>query len=591
VSSSPKEKRRRAFLAIGRYLARYRGSLIIGGLCLVFSDVFANLAPWVFKLTVDGLKEGITSQRLGTLAALFAGVTVVAGFFRFFMRRIMIGVSRRIELDMRGDFFAHLERLSASFYNKHRTGDLMALATNDLNAVRSLVGPGVMYSLNTLVSSALALSIMIVLSWKLTLVALLPLAILAVGMYYSMKLIHKYFEVVQERFASLNSRAQENLSGVRVVRAYAREEYETDEFAGLSQQYVKANMKLYQVDSLFSPLLTSVAGLGALFILGYGGRLVIDQSITLGTLVAFTSYFAILVWPMVALGYVMNLLERGLASMGRINDVLHTEPDIRDVQPSLAARPRDRSITFEEVWFSYDPEKEREAVLKGVSLTIHDGETVAVVGPTGSGKTSLVSLMLRLYEPQSGRILVGREPIERLPLDELRALIGLVPQDIFLFSQSIAENVSFGVSDLEEPELDRVTRLAAIHEEIQTFPVRYRTMIGERGINLSGGQKQRLAIARALAKDPGILILDDALSSVDADTEEKILTSLREEMKKRTSVLISHRISTVREADRIFVLDDGRLVESGSHSDLIASRGLYADMHEKQQIMYSLERS
>jgi ATP-binding cassette subfamily B protein len=589
--NSAKAKRRQAFVAVGRYLARYRGGLAIGGLCLILSDVFSNATPWILKLIVDGLKEGFTPRRLATLAALFVGVTVVAGIFRFLMRRIMIGISRRIELDMRGDFFAHLERLSASFYNKHRTGDLMALATNDLNAVRSLVGPGVMYSFNTLVASTLALSIMIVLSWKLTVVALLPLAILAGGMYYSMKLIHKYFEVVQERFATLNSRAQENVSGVRVVRAYAREDYETHEFADLSQAYVKANMKLYHVDSLFSPLLTSIAGLGAVFILAYGGRLVINGTITLGTFVAFTGYLTMLVWPMVALGWVMNLLERGLASMERINEVLHTEPEIRDAAPDRVVRPRDRSITFEDVWFSYDPAQEREAVLKGISFTVRDGETVAVVGPTGSGKTSLVSLILRLHEPQSGRVLIGGEPIDRIPLGALRTLIGLIPQDIFLFSQSIAENVSFGVAELEDPELDRITRLAAIHDEIQGFPVKYRTMIGERGINLSGGQKQRLAIARALAKDPSILILDDALSSVDADTEEKILTSLREEMRKRTSVLISHRISTVREADRIFVLDEGRLVESGSHAELIALQGLYADMYEKQQIMYSLERS
>ncbi len=590
-NNSAKEKRRKAFATVGRYLGRYRRDLVIGGLCVVLADLFSLITPMIFKLTVDGLEKGITSRQLVIFAGLFAGLTAVGGVFRFLMRRIMIGVSRKIELDMRGDFFAHLERLSASFYNKNRTGDLMALATNDLGAVRSLVGPGVMYSLNTVVVATMALSVMIVLSWKLTVVALLPLGVLAVVMYHSMKLIHRYFERVQERFGTLNSRAQENLSGVRVVRAYAREEYETKEFGELSHAYVKANMKLYQVESLLSPLLTSVAGLGALFILAYGGRQVIDETISLGTFVAFTTYLTRLIWPMIALGWVMNMMERGLASMQRINAVLETEPEIRDVAPERAVRPRDRSITFEDVWFSYDADDKREPVLKGITFTVHDGETVALVGPTGSGKTSLVSLILRLYEPRSGRILVGGEPIDGIPVGELRTLIGLIPQDIFLFSQSIAENVSFGVSELEELELDRFTRLAAIHDEIQGFPVKYQTMIGERGINLSGGQKQRLAIARALAKDPGILILDDALSSVDTDTEEKILTSLRAEMKKRTSVLISHRISTVREADRIFVLDEGRLVEIGSHNELIASRGLYADMYEKQQIMYSLERS
>jgi ATP-binding cassette subfamily B protein len=434
---------------------------------------------------------------------------------------------------------------------------------------------------------------MIVLSWKLTIVAMLPMVILVAGMYHSMKLIHKYFEKVQERFAGLNSRAQENLSGVRVVRAYAREDHESAEFEDSSRVYVKANMKLYKVQSLLQPLLTSVAGLGALFILAYGGRQVIGGVITLGTFVAFTGYLTMLIWPMIALGWVMNIMERGLASMQRINRVLLSEPEISDAAPTrVGATPlRDHSIVFENVSFSYDPGRGREPILKDITLTIGDGETVALVGPTGAGKTSLVALILRLYDPQSGRILVGGQPIESIPLRELRTRISLIPQDIFLFSQTIAENVAFGVAELEDLELDRFTRAAAIYDEIQGFPVKYKTMIGERGINLSGGQKQRLAIARALAKDPGILILDDALSSVDTDTEDRILTSLRAEMRKRTSIIIAHRTSTVREADRIFVLDEGRLVEHGSHNELVAAGGLYADMRQKQQIMHSLERS
>jgi len=468
----------------------------------------------------------------------------------------------------------------------------MALATNDLNAVRALVGPGVMYSLNTVVVSTMAMSLMIVLSWKLTIVALLPMGILAVGMYHSMKLIHKYFEKVQERFAGLNSRAQENLSGVRVVRAYAREQYEIEEFEDESRIYVKANMKLYRVQSLLQPLLTSVAGLGAVFILAYGGKQVIDGLISLGTFVAFTGYMTMLIWPMIALGWVMNIMERGLASMQRINEVLLTEPEITDVpHGSPAVKPMDHSIVFENVSFGYDPTQEREPILKDISLTIPDGATAAVIGPTGSGKSSLVSLILRLYDPQAGRILFGGVPIVSIPLQELRTSIGLIPQDIFLFSQTIAENVSFGVKTLEALELDRLTQSAAIYDEIQAFPVKYETLVGERGINLSGGQKQRLAIARALAKDPGVLILDDALSSVDTDTEEKILGSLRREMSKRTAILISHRISTVREADVIFVLDEGRLAEQGTHDELIDAQGLYAAMFQKQQIMYSLERS
>jgi ATP-binding cassette subfamily B protein len=587
-------RRRRAIRTIARYLLRYRKALAVGSVCLLLSNILLLVNPWILKLAIDELKTGITEKRLLFLACAFVGITVVSGVFRFFMRRIIIGVSRDIEFDMRGDFFAHLEKLSPAFYNKNRTGDLMALATNDLNAVRSLVGPSVMYSMNTVVTAGFALSLMIVLSWKLTVVALLPLLILSAGMYRSMKLIHRYFETVQERFGALNSRAQENLSGIRVVRTYAREDHEVRDFDEQSRVYLKANMKLYRIQSLLSPLLTSVAGLGAVFILGYGGKQVIDGSITLGTFVAFNGYLGMLIWPMIALGWVMNMMERGLASMQRVNAILETEPAIKDVLADRATepmRPRDRSIRFENVSFSYDVSSGRGPILRDLNFEVRDGETVAVVGPTGSGKTSLVSLILRLHEPQHGRVLVGGAPVEKIPLEELRSLVGLIPQDIFLFSDTIAENMAFGVSSLDGDELERLSGLAAIHEEIQGFPAKYETLLGERGINLSGGQKQRLAIARALGKDPAILILDDALSSVDTDTEEKILRSLRGELKARTAILISHRISTVREADRIFVLDDGRLVEEGTHGDLIERRGIYADMFHKQQIMYDLERS
>lgn len=579
---------------IAGYLLRYRKGLAVGSACLVLSNVLLLFNPWILKLAIDELKTGIAAERLLFLSLGFVAVAVASGVFRFFMRRIIIGISRDIEFDMRGDFFAHLEKLTPVFYNKNRTGDLMALATNDLNAVRSLVGPGVMYSMNTVVVASFALSLMIILSWKLTVVALLPLLVLSTGMYQSMKLIHRYFEKVQEKFGLLNSRAQENLAGIRVVRTYAREEHEVAEFDEQSRVYFDANMKLYRIQSLLSPLLTSVAGLGGLFILGYGGKQVIDGTITLGAFVAFSGYLAMLVWPMIALGWVMNIMERGLASMQRIDVVMETEPAIRDVSEAgsgAPVRPKDRSIRFENVSFSYDAASGRAPVLSGLSFTVGDGETVALVGPTGSGKSTLVSLLLRLYEPQGGTILIGGAPIDAIPLAELRALVGLIPQDIFLFSDTIAENMAFGVPSLDAEALDRLSRLAAIHDEIRDFPGKYDTLLGERGINLSGGQKQRLAIARALAKDPGILILDDALSSVDTDTEERILRSLRMEMRRRTAILISHRISTVREADRILVLDGGRLVGEGTHGELVERGGLYAEMFRKQRIMYDLERA
>ncbi len=592
MTDDPKAKRKQAIRVVRGYLMRYRARLVSGALCLVLTNALLLANPWILKMAIDQLEVGIPRERLAQLAGMFVAVTVVSGLFRFLMRRVIIGVSRKIEYDMRGDFFSHLEKLSSSFYNKNRTGDLMALATNDLNAVRALVGPGVMYSMNTVVVGSLALSLMIVLSWKLTVVALLPLVILAVGMYYSMKLIHQYFERVQKRFGDLNSRAQENLSGIRVIRTYAREANEIREFEEQSQVYVKANMKLYKVQSLLSPLLTSVAGLGGLFILGYGGKQVIDGTITLGTFVAFSGYMTMLIWPMIALGWVMNIMERGLASMQRINVVMNAEPDITDAavaEGDAPIEPRDRSIVFDNVSFAYHTESGRARVLENLDFKIQDGETVAVVGPTGSGKSTLVSLILRLYDPQEGRILVGGVPVTEIPLSKLRTLVGLIPQDIFLFSDTIAENISFGVASLDKGDLDRLSRVAAMDGEIEGFPKKFETMIGERGINLSGGQKQRLAIARAVAKDPAILILDDALSSVDTDTEEKILSSLRSEMKSRTAILISHRISTVREADRILVLDEGRLVEMGTHEELIERRGLYADMFHKQRIMYDLE--
>jgi ATP-binding cassette subfamily B protein len=585
--ASSKEKRRIALRTIRGYLRPYRTQLIIGGICLVAADMLVLANPWIMKTAIDALQRGITKTELVSYAGLLVALTAIGGVFRFFMRRVMIGVSRRIEVDMRADFLRHLQSLSPSFYHRHRTGELMALATNDLNAVRTLVGPAVMYSMNTVVIGSLAITLMAILSWKLTLAVLVPMAAMTVGVYFSVKVIHRLFERVQSRFASINARAQENLSGIRVVKAYAREEYETGEFRGLSQQYVDANMKLYRVQALLHPLFATVAGMGILAILYFGGRQVIGGVITLGTFVAFNGYLMMLVWPMIALGWVMNMTEQGLASMQRINDVLSETPDITDAR-ALPDAPADASIAFENVSFAYS-EGGRD-VLRNINLRINDGETVAVVGPTGSGKTTLISLILRLYDPTGGVVRVGGRDVRELPLETLRAMVGLVPQDIFLFSETIRENIGFGVSELPDPVLQQMAQTASIHDEVMEFPERFESMIGERGINLSGGQKQRVAIARALARRPRILVLDDALSSVDATTEEKILSSLRGEFENRTGILISHRISTARQADRVVVLDDGEIVEQGTHDELIARGGLYADMNYKQMLMVALEK-
>jgi len=584
--ASSKEKRRTALRTIFRYLRPYRLQLMWGGVSLLVADLLVLANPWIMKTAIDALSRGITKRELLIYAGALVLLTLVGGVFRFFMRRIMIGVSRRIEVDMRADFLRHLQSLSPSFYHRHRTGVLMALATNDLNAVRTLVGPAVMYSMNTVVIGTMSITLMMTLSWKLTVAVLAPMAAMAVGVYFSVKVIHRLFERVQSHFASINARAQENLSGIRVVKAYAREEYETQEFETLSQHYVEANMKLFKVQSLLQPLFATVAGLGVLAILYFGGRQVIGQQITLGTFVAFNGYLMMLVWPMIALGWVMNMTEQGLASMQRINDVLAEQSDIRDTGVAL---PQASAIELEDVSFAYGAGGGRE-VLRHINLHIKDGETLAIVGATGSGKTTLISLILRLYDPTSGVVKVGGQDVRDIPLERLRAMVGLVPQDIFLFSETIRENIAFGVSELPDPVLQLVARTASIHDEVMEFPDRFESMIGERGINLSGGQKQRVAIARALARQPQILILDDALSSVDATTEEKILNSLRSELARRTAILISHRISTARQADRVVVLDDGAIVEQGTHEELIALNGLYADMHHKQMLMVALEK-
>ncbi len=589
-AASSKEKRRIAVRTVFQYLRRYRGRLVVGGVCLVLTDVLALANPWILKTAIDALSRGITRHELATYALLMVGITGMAGVFRFLMRRIMIGVSRRIEVDMRADFFSHLQAMSQSFYHRHRTGDLMALATNDLNAVRTLVGPAVMYSMNTVVIGSLAVSLMAYLSWKLTIAALLPMAVLTFGVYHSIKIIHRLFERVQARFASINARAQENLSGIRVVKAYARERHETSKFGEASRDYVEANMKLLRIQSLLHPLLATVAGFGVLAILLFGGRMVINGHITLGTFVAFNGYLTMLVFPVIAAGWVMNMTEQGLASMQRINDVMAERPDITDAAARRDALPADASVRFENVSFSYGADGGRGHVVKNLNFEVRDGETLAIVGPTGSGKTTVISLLMRLYDPTQGRILIGGCDAREIPLYDLREMIGLVPQDIFLFSESIRDNISFGVKELPDPVLEVVSRTASIYDEVLEFPRKFESMIGERGINLSGGQKQRVAIARALAKRPRILVLDDALSSVDATTEETILSALEDELESRTALLISHRISTARKADRVIVLTDGEIVEQGTHEELIALGGIYAEMNRKQMLMVALEQ-
>jgi ATP-binding cassette, subfamily B, multidrug efflux pump len=579
------------------YLRRHRRALEWGFAALVVSDAFQLASPWVFKFAIDGLGKNITRPKLAAFAAALLGMAILGGLARYAMRRLIIGTSREIEYELRNDFFDRLSRLSFSFYNRTPTGDLMAKATNDLNAVRNVLGPGIMYSLNTAVTLSAALVLMIALSWQLTLVSLVPLPLISLFMFRYGKLIHKRFEVVQGQFSEITARAQEYLSGIRVVKAYVREDAASRDFEGRNLAYLRGNMDLVKINGVFSPAIGFLAGLGSVLVLFAGGILVIRGRITLGSFVAFNAYLAMLIWPMIALGWVVSIFQRGAASMKRMNEVLQAVPEIRD--PEGASTPPGGNgdggdpapgpeLEFRGVRFAYGTRPE-VTVLDGIDLRIRPGEVVALVGRTGSGKTTLVNLVPRLFDPKEGSILLDGRDLREIPLDELRGIVGYVPQETFLFSRTLGENIALGRPDAGALDIDRMADLSRLSDEVLEFPKGYDTMVGERGVTLSGGQKQRTAIARALLRNPGILILDDALASVDTRTEEAILAGLRGYMTGRTTLLVAHRVSTIRLADRIVVLDRGRITEEGTHEALFAAGGTYAEIVRKQMLEEELE--
>jgi ATP-binding cassette subfamily B protein len=539
---------------------------------------------------VDDLNHnGITHQKILIFSALLVGLALSKGVFQFLTRWLVIGVSREIEYDLRNDLFRHLESLSYSHYQKNRTGDIMARATNDLNAVRMLLGPAIMYTANTLVFTAVALVFMWQISHKLTLYAFAPLPLASIVVQYFGRRIHERFEKIQAQFSDISARAQENFSGARVVRAYAQEEAEIALFETSNQEYVTRSLPLARLTGMLWPTLEMLLGFALVLVLWLGGREVLMHKISLGDFVAFNTYIVMLTWPVIALGWVINIFQRGTASMGRINEILVAQPEITDaaVAPDLRQTQTLRGeIEFRHLDFSYDG----VPVLKDVNLTVAAGSSLAIVGPTGSGKTTLVSLLPRIYDAQPGSLLIDGRPIREYPLEALRRNIGFVPQETFLFSDSVRENIAFGVETASDEQVRNAAEAANIATDIEGFPEGYSTMVGERGITLSGGQKQRSAIARAIIRDPRILVLDDALSSVDTYTEEKILNHLREVMRDRTTIFISHRVSTVRSADRIAVLHEGRVVELGTHEELLARSGYYTDLYNKQLLEEELAR-
>jgi ATP-binding cassette subfamily B protein len=594
--------------AILPYYRPYRAAMAWGVALVVVAQAFGLTLPWLVKLAIDGLGDpAVAPGRIAVYALLVVATAVLGGAARYGMRELLNGVSRRMEVDLRNDFFRHLLRLDASFYDRTRTGDLMSRATNDTQAVRQAAGPAVMYAMNTLVGFALALVAMLWISPRLTALAMIPMVALPPLVIGFGRVIHARFEEIQEHFSTMSTMVQENLTGVRIVRAYVQERAQARQFDALNAEYRDRNVRLARASGLFHPLLELISAGAMVMVLWFGGREVMAGRITVGDLVAFFFYLGLLIRPMIALGWVVNLFQRAAASMGRLSEILATPPSIpvpADPAPASGVRG---GIEFRGVSFRY-PGIER-LVLEDVSFRVRPGETVAVVGPTGSGKSTLVSLLARVRDATGGEILLDGVPLTRFDPADLRRVIGMVPQDPFLFSETIEENIGLGlperafptardVTPAEDPEaaiaeadeaVVQAAKVAQLHDSILGFPRRYDTLLGERGINLSGGQKQRATLARAVARDPRILVLDDALSAVDTHTEARILQDLRQVMKGRTSFIISHRVSAVMGADQILVLDEGRVVERGTHAELLAAGGTYATLLRRQMLEAQIE--
>ena len=576
---------KRAFRKLWPYFQNYRRGLTLGFGALILKDLFAAAQPLIIGVAIDSLARAFDLTRLLWFAAALVGLSVLRGLFQYWMRVLLIGISRDIEYDLRNDLFRHLVAMSWDFFAKYRTGDIMARSTNDLNAVRMMLGPGIMYWTETTLTMVLAISIMFWVDWPLALMALAPAPVVSFVVFLFGRYIHDRFEKIQAMFSDISSRVQENLAGVRVIRAYTQEQHQIDQFERLNRDFIRENVRLARTQGMFMPSLQALIGVAFLGVLWAGGTRLLAGEITIGHFVMFNTYMGMLVWPMIALGWVVNLTQRGTASLERIDELMQQQPSIAAPASPTALGHVRGEIEFRDVTVDFNGAK----ALEGVSLRIAAGSTVAIVGHTGSGKTTLVNLIPRMLDATGGKVLFDGRDVRSYNPEDIRRHIGFVPQETFLFSDTLAGNIAFGTPDATDEQIRRAAAIAGLDTDIESFPNGFETMVGERGITLSGGQKQRTAIARAVVRDPKVLILDDALSSVDTLTEERILTALQGVMHGRTTILISHRVSTVRNADRIVVIEYGRVAEEGTHAELIERGGYYADLYQKQLLEEELE--
>jgi len=571
-----------------KYFARYKKKLLLGFLFIILSNIGTVYVPLLMKDSIDALQRNATDSLLLQYGLMIVGASLFAGIFRFMIRQTVIVVSREIEYDLRGDFWKHIQQLPLRYFQNTSTGNIMAHATNDINSVRMFLGPAVMYSTDTTIRLSFVLALMLSLNVSLTIYALLPLPLLSILVYKVGKLIHSKFTKIQEKFAQLTTMVQENFSGIRIIKSYVREESEMKRYAEHSQDYLKKNMNLVRTQALIMPILFLITGLSIIIVIWLGGIKVINNEMTLGEITAFIVYLGILIWPMIAFGWVINIIQQAEASMKRLNKIFDEPYEITESEKTNhTIKKVGGNIEFRNVSFRYN--QNSPYILKNINLKVPKGSTLAVMGYTGSGKTSFINLIPRLYDCSEGEILIDGINVKDFPLDILRTNIGLVQQESFLFSDTVMNNISYGRREVDSSMVFKVASISQFDKDVQDFPQKYETIVGERGITFSGGQKQRACMARALAIDPKILILDDSFSAVDTHTEEDILKSLNDFMKERTSIIISHRISTVKDADKIIILSQGKIAEEGTHEQLVALGGIYADLHYKQLLEQELE--